>query len=424
MINGHYTQQFSAGSWIFREGDAGDFAFLVEEGSVGIVLERESGPIQLVEHERGAFFGEMAIIDDKPRSASAYATTDCVLRVITRSQINSRLEHADPILQVCLSVLMNHLRRTLNRLDKGSANEPSVSDTKSPSLPVDHPPQNPAFERALWALNMEQEIDIALKDQSLKLFYQPIMEIQSGRVGGFEALMRWNHPERGMISPAEFIPVAERSGQIVQMTYFALETACKDLQKIRSELLSHPELAQHISENIFVSVNFSSRDFLDPNLMNFLSECLENHNLPEKSLKIEITESVLMNSPDEVQRILRNVQGQGATVAIDDFGTGYSSLSYLQSMPADTLKIDQGFIRPMHKDERHMALLESIIHLAQRLNMKTVAEGVETQEDVDSLTQLSCDYLQGYFFARPMPPEQLLGWAERYWNVEHIEYLG
>ena len=93
-------------------------------------------------------------------------------------------------------------------------------------------------------------------------------------------------------------------------------------------------------------------------------------------------------------------------------------------MPADTLKIDQGFIRPMHKDERHMALLESIIHLAQRLNMKTVAEGVETQEDVDSLTQLSCDYLQGYFFARPMPPEQLLGWAERYWNVEHIEYLG
>ena len=165
-----------------------------------------------------------------------------------------------------------------------------------------------------------------------------------------------------------------------------------------------------------MSVNFSSRDFLDERLMNRVQELLGVYDLPKQSLKIEVTESVLVSSPKAVTNALNNCRDHGASVAIDDFGTGYSSLSYLQTLPADTLKIDQAFIRPMHDDERHLALVESIIHLAQRLDMVTVAEGVETEKDARALASLQCDYLQGYYFARPMPAKDVINWAETKWG--------
>ena len=167
---------------------------------------------------------------------------------------------------------------------------------------------------------------------------------------------------------------------------------------------------------MFMSVNFSSRDFLDQSLMDTVQDLLTTYDLPEKSLKIEVTESVLVSSPREVTNALNDCRDSGASVAIDDFGTGYSSLSYLQTLPADTLKIDQAFIRPMHQDERHLALVESIIHLAQRLDMVTVAEGVETEADAKALASLQCDYLQGYYFARPMPAKEILLWADNKWG--------
>ena len=131
-----------------------------------------------------------------------------------------------------------------------------------------------------------------------------------------------------------------------------------------------------------------------------------------------------MSSPVQVRDVLNQCRDQGASIAIDDFGTGYSSLSYLQSLPADTLKIDQAFIRPMHNDERHLALVESIIHLAQRLNMSTVAEGVENEEDVKALSKLQCDYLQGYYFGRPMPVHEVLAWATKRWGEDEVVFLG
>ena len=228
-----------------------------------------------------------------------------------------------------------------------------------------------------------------------------------------------------MISPADFIPIAERSGLIVSMTRWIIGKACDTLVDFRARLLGDPQLCEHVSDHLFVSVNFSSRDFLDEELMAHVHEMLAAHQLPPNSLKIEITESVLMSSPEQVKEALDACKERGASVAIDDFGTGYSSLSYLQNMPADTLKIDQAFIRPMHKDERHMALVESIIHLAQRLQMNTVAEGIETQQDVDALIGLRCEYLQGYFFGRPMPYADVIAWAERRWGqAEEEEFLG
>ena len=445
-------RSFKAGEWVFHEGDIGDCAYLVEAGEVQIVLERGSELIPLVCYGEGSLFGEMSIIGDQPRSASAFAQSDCKLRKISREQINRRLDQADPILKVCMSVLIGHLKKSLAKYDEKENTEPELSlDEKlrlaadravKPSMQVQNeivsakeqensnipkaksevvkadPLSQEMFKQALYTINLENDLDKAIKEEELVLFYQPIIEANTGRLAGFEALMRWIHPDRGMISPGDFIPVAERSGQMVAMTHWAVEQACRDLCSMRDLFLGSVVLSANVSEKMFMSVNFSSRDFLDTELMDKVQQLLKNYDLPKNSLKIEVTESVLVSSPKEVTNALNNCRDHGASVAIDDFGTGYSSLSYLQTLPADTLKIDQAFIRPMHDDERHMALVESIIHLAQRLDMVTVAEGVETEQDAQSLASLQCDYLQGYYFARPMPAQDLIHWANNKWGVE------
>lgn len=443
------VRTFNEGDWVFHEGDAGDCAYLVESGEVQIVLERGSELIPLVCYGEGSLFGEMSIIGDQPRSASAFAQSNCKLRAISRDQINRRLDQADPILKVCMSVLIGHLKKSLAKYDEVDSTESELSldeklrqaadraihsdlDTSSPIKSSEPLVQNKAesnkvvkadpiakemFERAINTINLENDIDTALRNEELILFYQPIIEASSGRLAGYEALMRWIHPERGMISPGEFIPVAERSGQMVAMTYWAVEQACKDLCILRDTFLSSIDLSGNVSETMFMSVNFSSRDFLDAQLMDKVQQLLNTYDLPKNSLKIEVTESVLVSSPRAVTNALNACRDHGASVAIDDFGTGYSSLSYLQTLPADTLKIDQAFIRPMHEDERHMALVESIIHLAQRLDMVTVAEGVETEEDAQALAALQCDYLQGYYFARPMPVNDVIKWANDKWSI-------
>ncbi len=434
------------GEWLFHEGDAGDCAYLVESGEIQIVLERNEDFIPLGIYGPGSLFGEMSIIGDQPRSASAFAQSVCQLRMISREQINRRLDQADPILKVCMSVLIGHLKKSLTQYDEpveeeislderlrraadraisnslskdnqAHSNNPSKTATPSQKkVTLAEPVPKDIFDKAIHTINLENDLTKAIKEGELTLFYQPIIHAMTGKLAGFEALMRWFHPERGMISPADFIPVAERSGQMVEMTHWAVEQACQDLVIMRDNLLASLELSEYISEQMFMSVNFSSRDFLDQSLMDTVQDLLTTYDLPEKSLKIEVTESVLVSSPREVTNALNDCRDSGASVAIDDFGTGYSSLSYLQTLPADTLKIDQAFIRPMHQDERHLALVESIIHLAQRLDMVTVAEGVETEADAKALASLQCDYLQGYYFARPMPAKEILLWADNKWG--------
>ena len=450
------TKTLNAGEWIFHEGDAGDCAYLVEQGEVLIALEREDEIIPLGLYGEGSLFGEIAIIGDQPRSAGAVAHTDCRLRKISREQLNRRLDQADPILKVCISVLIGHLKKSLDQYEHRDPDEGlsldeklqraadqavratqlgvSTQSTKNKSrshIQIDStlldkasPIPRHLFELALQTVNLENDINDALHKEELTLFYQPIIEARTGELSGFEALMRWIHPERGLISPSEFIPVAERSGQMLAMTNWAVERACSDLVFLRDQLLSSIALASQVSERLFMSVNFSSRDFLDHDLMHKVQQLLQQHDLPRNSLKIEVTESVLMSSPIQVREVLNQCRDQGASIAIDDFGTGYSSLSYLQTLPADTLKIDQAFIRPMHNDERHLALVESIIHLAQRLNMSTVAEGVENEADVNALSRLQCDYLQGYYFGRPMPLNEVLGWATKRWGEDEVVFLG
>ena len=446
------TRSLKRGEWLFHEGDLGDCAYLVEEGEILIALEREGEQIPLGLYAEGSLFGEIAIIGDQPRAASAIAQTDCVLRIISRELLNSRLEHADPILKMCMSVIIGHLQRSLDpyreppereenltldeRLQRAAddaVRATALGDLKeilqdaapaARSVTRAEPISTHLFKQAIKTINIESELRGVVDEEQLVLFYQPIIEARTGKLAGFESLMRWVHPERGLIPPGDFIPIAERSGLISELTRWAIERACYDLVILRDKMLASVELAEHVSEQLFVSVNFSSHDFLNKALMSHVDEVILRSALPRDCLKIEITESVLMNSPAEVESAMSHCREQGASIAIDDFGTGYSSLSYLQNFPADTLKIDQGFIRPMHSNERHLALVESIIHLAQRLDMKTIAEGVETQADADTLSLLQCDYLQGYYFGRPMPLKEVLEWALQQWGAEEVVFLG
>lgn len=233
----------------------------------------------------------------------------------------------------------------------------------------------------------------AVKEKQFILFYQPLIQPLTGMVKGVEALIRWYHPQRGYIFPDVFIPLAERTGQIVAIGRWVLEKACVDMaewNKVHGSYLT-------------VSVNISPLQFGRTGFLEGLKHVLEISQLPAELLKIEITESVIINGTDRAIEILKSISALGVQVAIDDFGTGYSSLSYLRRLPIHQIKLDRSFIENLNSNHQDAAIVNTIIQLAHQLNLEVVAEGVETLEQVRLLHQQGCDLLQGYFYARPAP---------------------
>ncbi len=384
-----FRRTFRAGDVVFAQGDPGDCAYVVERGSIEIFARTGGGELSLARRVPGELFGEMAIIDDQPRSASARALEDSVLLMITREQLNQRIEGTDPILRMCIQVVLGHLRDTLHRLTHDGATleaGPQCELTRE------------AREEALAAIRLEQELQGALDCGQLELWYQPVVSLRDGTVAGFEALMRWRHPERGLVPPVVFIPAAERCGLIVSMTRWAFRQACNDLRRFQAVADRPPT---------FMSVNFSGKDFMSPDFLEAIDGALAETGTDPRAVKLEITETLLMHSPETARSVLQACRDRGASVAIDDFGTGYSSLSYLQSLPADTLKIDQSFIRAMVEDASSRSLVRSIVGLAKGLDMKIVAEGIEGRAEAAILRDLDVDYGQGYLYARPLPADEM-----------------
>ena len=252
---------------------------------------------------------------------------------------------------------------------------------------------------ALSTIKIQNELKIAMEQKHLTLFYQPIIDVQNMKIAGFEALMRWKHPEKGMISPGVFIPVAEESGLIIELSRFALTTACETVGKLQAAakketMPDHP---------LFVGVNFSVKDFAHGNLFDHIVKALAATNTTPHQIHLEITESLLMEAPEAAKTELEKCRAHGLDVSIDDFGTGYSSLSYLHYFPIDTLKIDQSFIRAMTTHSASLVLVKSIIGLARGLNMKIIAEGVETASEARIVRDLGVEWVQGFFFSKPLP---------------------
>ena len=233
----------------------------------------------------------------------------------------------------------------------------------------------------------------------MALVYQPIVTLGTQDIVGVEALLRWHHPQRGLIPPADFIPLAEETGLIVPLGRWVLAEACQQLVRWRSE----PGL-----QSLGMNVNVSVRQLDDPTFVGFVAAVLSDTGLEPITLCLEVTESLLMQNIDRTRVVLADLKALGVRIAIDDFGTGSSSLGHLKDLPVDVIKIDRGFVAQLGSDPRDTAILRAVISLADTLEITVTAEGVETAGQLDDLIGMGCDEGQGYFFARPAPPADLL----------------
>jgi EAL domain-containing protein (putative c-di-GMP-specific phosphodiesterase class I) len=244
--------------------------------------------------------------------------------------------------------------------------------------------------------SIEEGLRRALEQREFVLYYQPIINLTTGAITGAEALVRWAHPTRGLLPPAHFIPVAEDCGLIVPIGKWVMRQACEQACS-----WAHAGLPA-----ITMAVNVSAMEFADENFLNGLFSVLSETGLEPRSLELELTESVLMKRVEASADVLQYLREWGVRVAIDDFGTGYSSLSYLRKFTVDALKIDQSFVRQISTGDRDAAIVTAVISMARSLRLLVVAEGVETQQQLEFLRAHDCDEAQGYFFSRPMPPRR------------------
>jgi diguanylate cyclase (GGDEF)-like protein/PAS domain S-box-containing protein len=242
-------------------------------------------------------------------------------------------------------------------------------------------------------LSLETGIHKALANNEFQLVYQPQINIKSGEIVGVEALLRWEHPEHGLISPAEFISFAEETGMIVDIGQWVLSAACAELKRWRNAGL--PEVR--------MSINMSARQLADKNIVKYVSNSLRDNGVPGHCLEIEITENTIMSDMDSIINKLKNISKRGVYIAIDDFGTGYSSLSYLHKLPIHTLKIDRTFIKEVNMQHTGKSIINTIVAMVKGLNLNVIAEGVETQEQLDYLQEIDCNEAQGFLFCKPLP---------------------
>lgn len=250
------------------------------------------------------------------------------------------------------------------------------------------------YTQALDRLQLENDLRQAIANQQLQVFYQPIVNIQSGKLSGFEALGRWPHPQRGFIPPTEFIPIAEETGLIIPLGEWILQSAC---QQMATWLQTYPSAVKYT-----ISVNMSIKQLKDPNLLTKVDRALEQSGLNRHQLSLELTESILMENVIELKVILNQLKERGIQLSIDDFGTGYSSLSYLHLFPFNTIKIDQSFINRIGAQGENQEIIETIINLASQLNMDAISEGVESKQQLNYLKKLLCQKAQGNYFSQPL----------------------
>ena len=240
---------------------------------------------------------------------------------------------------------------------------------------------------------LETGLRRALARDEFRVHYQPIISLENWRISGFEALLRWEHPDHGYISPLKFIPVAEECGLIIEVGQWVLREACRQLRGWQEQFPSDPPLS--------IGVNLSGKQFSQPDLIDCISQILTETGLDAHSLKLEITERAIIENIDTAAMVLKRIKALGARLSLDDFGTGYSSLSYLHRFPIDTLKIDRSFVSRINLP-KNAEMVKTILMLARNLGMDVVAEGVETREQVLQLTGLNCEFVQGYLLSKPI----------------------
>ncbi len=391
---------FPAGTVLFQKGEMRQCAFLIDKGKVNIVGNDEGGEDKLLcvlgEEE---IFGELALIDNSPRTATAVTDGEAEIFVIPRDALNERTKGLDPIVSLLISLLVERYRITRIHLPE-SIKQGSLDDFirkvykkgQVPDAVLRFSDSGAQREIARKELQLEQELRAGLEQEQFIPVLQPIFTLPDRKLAGFEALIRWEHPEKGMIFPDDFIPIAERTGLVKHLDRMMLEKAC--------DLL--PQINEISKRELFLSVNFSGINFGTYNVVRVVEDIIKRAGIKPEQIKIEITESALIGEPEQAQKALAAFKELGLSVALDDFGTGYSSLGYLHQFAIDDLKIDRSFVAQMHESDRSVDIVKAIIGLAKNFDLRVIAEGIEQEADIKILNILGCDMAQGYFFAKPL----------------------
>lgn len=393
---------FKTGETVFHEGDARDHAYIIESGAIDIVRGKGTDTEYCYTTlKKGDLFGEMALMEPGFRSASAVAKCDTVAFIVSPHVLEDRLKGVDPVVTSLFSMLIERYR--FSRIE----NEMGLDDVFRRIQPKAGQPLSDSMigyeqrkESALRELALEQEIRRALDQGHFHPYLQPIVSLRDGGIIGFETLIRWHHPEKGLIMPDEFIPVAERMNLIQAIDRKMLEMACDILP------IMHKAVKGDIKP--FISVNLSGINFDDESMVTGIAEVLENGNINPVHIKLEITESAFIGNADKASKILDGLKALGVTITLDDFGVGYSSLGYLHKFAIDGIKIDRSFTKRARDNKKSQDMIQAIVGLAETFSLDVIAEGIETQGDVDSLVKIGCVQGQGYLFDKPLTVEEAL----------------
>ncbi len=401
-----YREEHQPGSQIFREGEPGHCAYVIERGAVEISSLRQGRKISISQLGEGDLFGEMALIDGEVRTGTAVATEETVVVVISLDQLREKFEQADPLLSFFVRNVLERFRMFQSRLLGESDHDASAATSALLNTDMSLTRHR---ERAMRKIRFEDQINKALVNGEFELHYQPILDLRNGAMAGVEALLRWNHPERGLMYPKDFIGFAEETGLIIPMGLWVFEQSCRALLRFQNRI---EELGGEAAP-FFISVNLSSRQFSDIDLVRNMSQIIDETGVNPEQIKLEITESLLMDNPARAAVTLNGVKALGLEIAIDDFGTGYSSLSYLHRFHMDTLKIDRSFVSTATINSGSMEVVRAIAGLAHNLGLDIVGEGIEQPEQVTLLRDLQCEYGQGYFFSKPVAAPSILARLDR-----------
>lgn len=385
MLSNLDREIYEAGDVIFKEGDAGDCAYLIEDGLIEIVVTADGQEQRVGQIGKRELFGEVALIDHQPRTATARALEKAVLIVIRRALVNELLEKTDPVVRHLLLVILDRYR------NRRGTSQPQTEAQQLDQAEIESQ-RNSIRGEATQKLTMANDISRALVKDEFEMYYQPICDLPSGRVAGFEALIRWRHPTQGLVSPLDFLWLAEQTGQIRELGLWTLERSCRDWPALRK--------ATNFAAP-FVSVNMSPSQLTGDSFVEDVIAILARNRMPPTELKLELTETVIIDKPDVALNLLTRLTEMGSSLAIDDFGTGHSSLDTLNRYPIGTMKVDRCFTNTMLTSAQSREIVASSIHLAHSLHMDVVAEGVETEDVRSKLLELRCNFGQGWLFGKP-----------------------
>ncbi len=386
---------FAAGQVIYQAGEQADGAYLVLSGGVALASMGPDGRPRTVLRRCGDIIGDLALVEDGVRDATATSSEDCELLMFSSLHLVERMADVDPLVQLAFVSMATRYSETAERWGGGT---PAAAPT--------------ARMRTVWSaqaqvardlLSFEHQIRAGLERGEFEVFFQPIVQIDTGRLAGVEALTRWRHPRRGLLMPVDFISFAESCGAISALTNEGMRrmgTAFPILQAAAARSANGGPL--------FVGINVSSLDLEQECFAAMMAATLCDAGVDPADVKLEVTESILMADAERCAQTLRNCRDQGFAIAIDDFGAGYSSLNYLGMLPITDLKLDRSFCRSLLTEAAGAKIIEAILHLGQDLGLTVTAEGIETVEQFDRLKGMGCRLGQGYLFGPAITQDDML----------------